>query len=121
MRAAQEQLIVVTDNMAVAVTRCNRDLRYVWISSGCAEWLRSTQEEIIGQKIPDVLGAEAFATVRPYIDRVLAGERVEFEILFPYRTLGPRWVKAVYMPTQDAAGRPMAGSASLWIRRHTSA
>src|SRR5262249_19339832 len=105
LQAAQQQLQVVTDNMAVAVTRCSRDLRYLWVSAGCAAWLGRRMEDIIGKSIPDVLGASAFETIQPHIEHVLAGKRVEFEGQVPYQGLGPRWVKAVYVPTHDAAGQ----------------
>lgn len=104
LRAAQEHLKIVTDNMAVAVTHCDRDMRYLWISAGGAEWLGRSQEQIVGRPIPEIIGEQAFATIRPYIERALAGERVTFELPIPYRDLGQRWVKAVYNPTHDPAG-----------------
>ena len=102
---AQEQLKIVTDNMAVAVTHCDRNFRFQWVSAGCAEWLRRPPEQIIGLPIGQVIGDEAFAAIRPFVERALKGERVEFEVQVPYRDLGPRWVKAVYNPTHDSAGR----------------
>jgi signal transduction histidine kinase/ActR/RegA family two-component response regulator len=56
-------------------------------------------------RIPEVVGPEAFALLRPHIDRALNGERAEFEMLIPYERLGPRWVKAAYVPTRDHLGR----------------
>jgi light-regulated signal transduction histidine kinase (bacteriophytochrome) len=41
---------------------------------------------------------------RPHIERVLAGERVEFEEEIPYATIGRRWVRGVYVPTFDENG-----------------
>jgi PAS domain S-box-containing protein len=104
LRAVQEQLQVVTDNMAVAVTRCSRDFRYLWVSPGCATWLGRRVEDIVGQPIADVIGADAFAVVRPYMERVLTGRRVEYEQEVPYQGMGMRWVKAVYVPTHDQSG-----------------
>ena len=104
LRDANEQLSVVTDNMAVAVTRCDRDFRYLWVSRGFAEWMGRAVDEIVGRTIPEVMGVVAFETVRPHITRVLSGEPVEFETQVPYRNLGARWIKAGYVPTHDAAG-----------------
>jgi PAS domain S-box-containing protein len=105
VRAAQEQLRVVTDNMAAAVVRCSRDFRYLWVSHGCAAWLGRAESEIVGKTIPEVIGEEAFQVIRPHIERALAGERVEFEMQIPYQDLGVRWVRAAYVPTHDADGR----------------
>jgi two-component system CheB/CheR fusion protein len=105
LRKAQEQLQLVTENMAVAVTYCARDLRYLWISPGCAAWLGRPAADIVGKTIPEVLGDAAFETVRANIDRVLTGERVEFEQEVAYQGLGRRWVRAVYVPTNDSTGQ----------------
>ncbi len=104
LRAAQEQLQLVTDTMAPAVSHCNRELRYLWVSRRYAEWQRSTPEAIAGQAIRNVLGPSAFAVIRPHIERVLAGERVEYEAHVAYSTIGPRWIRADYIPTYDATG-----------------
>ena len=47
--------------MAAAVTRCSRDLRYLWVNQGYADWVRRPVHEIIGHHIGEVVGAEAFA------------------------------------------------------------
>ena len=67
LRAAQEQLQLITDSMAAIVIRCSRDLRYLWISGGCASWLGQRAEDIIGKPIVDVIGARAFESVRPHM------------------------------------------------------
>jgi PAS domain S-box-containing protein len=105
LQSTQDQLQIVTDNMAVAVTRCNREFRYLWVSPGCAAWLQRRSEDIIGKTILEVLGPKAFAVIRPHIERALAGERVEFETQLNYQDLGLRWVRAVYVPTYDHAGK----------------
>src|SRR4029450_12116071 len=55
LRVAEEQLRLVTDNMAAAVARCSRDLRYEWVSPVYAKWLRRDANEIVGHQIVDVL------------------------------------------------------------------
>src|SRR5439155_3578821 len=79
LRTAREQLQLITDTMSAAVTRCSRDLRYVWVSRRYADWLGRPPEEIAGRPIVDVIGPDGFAAIRPHIDRVLAGEQVEYE------------------------------------------
>src|SRR5262249_25512106 len=48
LRAATEQLRIVTDTMSAAVTRCSRDLRYLWVSRPYTDWIGRPQEDIIG-------------------------------------------------------------------------
>lgn len=104
LRAAREQLQLVTDTMSPAVTHCTRDLRYKWVSPSYAEWLQRTRVDIEGYSLPEVLGPEAFVAIVPYIERVLANERVEYEIQAPFPRIGLRWIHAAYVPTHDRAG-----------------
>ncbi len=99
-----EQLRVVVESMAAMVTRCDREGRFLWVSQPYAQWLGLPRAAIVGQPIAEVIGPEAFAAIRPHVERVLAGERVEYEAEIVYRRLGPRWVHAVHTPTVDAAG-----------------
>jgi PAS domain S-box-containing protein len=99
LRATKEQLQVVTDNMAAAVTRCSRDLRYEWVSRGYAAWLGRPPEEIAGRSIVDVIGMEGFETIRPYMEEALAGRKVEYTSQVNFIGPGKRWIHVVYVPT----------------------
>ena len=52
----------------------------------------------------EVLGADAFATLRPMVDRALAGERLHFESRVHYQAIGPRDVHIDYVPDVEADG-----------------
>jgi len=104
LRIAEEQLRLITDSMAASVTRCSRDLRYVWVSPGYARWLRRRPEEIEGRLIKDVIGAEGYEIIRPHIERVLAGHNQDYEALVSYEGHGSRWIHAVDVPTKDDLG-----------------
>lgn len=80
LQEREEQLESITDNMAAAVTRCTRDFRYMWVSGAYARWLRRPKEEIEGCHIRDIVGAQGFEEILPYMQQVLAGERVEYKM-----------------------------------------
>src|SRR5262245_44311707 len=103
---AEEQLHIVVDAMTAAVTRCSRDLTYLWVSKSYAAWLGLTVDEIAGHDIAEVIGSDGVAAIQPYIDRVLGGQRVEYEAHVPFRGVGPRWIHAVYVPTWDGGTQP---------------
>jgi signal transduction histidine kinase len=52
----------------------------------------------------DVLGEAGYATVRPHVEKVLAGETARFETLIPYAHGGPRHVECSYFPDFDKSG-----------------
>jgi len=61
--------------------------------------------EIIGRPIVEVMGEAAFATILPYIERVLTGERVEYETVIPYRKGVPNaFFRVVNVPDRDPKG-----------------
>jgi PAS domain S-box-containing protein len=100
MREAFQQLKLITDNMSAGVTRCSRDLRYLWVSRSYAAWLGRAPEEFSGRPIVDIIGQESYVTIQPYIERVLSGEKAEYETQIIH--LGVRrWIHAVCVPTRD--------------------
>jgi signal transduction histidine kinase/ActR/RegA family two-component response regulator len=60
------------------------------------------QEEIAGRLILDVIGRDAYETILPHIEKVLSGEREEYEAQVNYPGVGLRWIHAVYVPTKGA-------------------
>src|SRR5215469_16445198 len=100
-KTLQETLDLATRQMTAAVTRCSRDFRYLWANQAFADWLQRPLDEIVGRSIIDVLGKEAFETLRLYFERVLRGENVSYEQKANFRGIGPRWVSAACVPTLD--------------------
>jgi len=103
---AQTTLSEITNGMPVRVVRCSRDRHYLWVSEEYARWLGRLPEEIVGQSLVEIIGSEAYQAIAPYLERVLAGERVSHETLVNYQGLGSRWISATYLPTYDVAGAP---------------
>lgn len=101
-----EQLRIVSDALAAPVTCCSQDLKYVWVSQAYADWLGRRVDEIAGRPIADVIGTDALNAIRPYIDRVLRGERVEYQEEIDFSGPGRRWIRAIYIPTFDGRRTP---------------
>lgn len=104
LRSAVAQFQLITESMPAAVARCGRDLRYVWVSPGYALWLGRLADQIVGHRISDAIGERGFDDIRPYIERVLSGERVEYTTQVRFIGPGERWIHAVYAPTCSAEG-----------------
>ena len=104
LQATQQELVSITDSMAAAVTRCSRDLRYVWVSSAYSAWLGLPKDQIASRYILDVIGPQGFQEIRPYMERVLSGESVSYKTLVHFRSTGERWIHAVYIPSISDEG-----------------
>ena len=105
-QAVMLQLQIVTESMAAPVTRCSRDLTYLWVSKPYADWIGRPPGEIIGRPIADILGRQALTQLRPHFEKALAGQVVRYEEQVHFQGIGPRWINAVYTPTLDAMGTP---------------
>jgi PAS domain S-box-containing protein len=106
LRVAKSELEIVTDCMSASVTRCSRDLKYIWVSQPYADWIGRSRAEIHGQSIQEVLGPAVFENLLPYFQQVLSGVSVQYEEEVNYHALGRRWVHATYSPTFDKFGKP---------------
>ena len=89
-RRAEEALRVVSAELrqtlhtaATGLTHCSRDLRYLSANPAYARWVGRPLEQIVGRPIVEVMGQAAFEILRPRIERVLSGERVEYEEALP--------------------------------------
>ncbi|HUQ73974.1 MAG TPA: ATP-binding protein [Burkholderiales bacterium] len=103
LRAAQERLQLVLDNLPLAVAWIGADSRYRFANPVFAQWVRHSLDEIVGRKVDEVLESKVVAMIGPHIDRVLAGEVVEYERTAQLPGLGERWIRIVFTPTYASA------------------
>jgi PAS domain S-box-containing protein len=109
-RASSMQLRQTLDTAAVGLVRVGRDLRYITANPAYAEIAGVAHDAVAGKTVVEVLGEEGLAIIRPYIDRVLAGERVEYEADMPWVAAGTKRIRVVYTPWREADG-----SVSGWV------
>ena len=112
LRVVSAELRQTLHTAATGLTHCSRDLRYLSANPAYAEWIGLPLEQIVGRPIVEVMGQAAFEIIRPRIERVLSGERVEYEDELPIA--GERkWIHAVYTPDRDASGNVVGWVASV--------
>ncbi|NUQ49528.1 MAG: PAS domain S-box protein, partial [Phycisphaerae bacterium] len=107
------ELALVAKTTPLILTRCDRDMRFVFVNRAAAALFGLTPDEVIGRPVAELLGEEAFAIVRPHIERVLKGEAVEYEACVPYKAVGARWLRINYLPHRDASGAVAGWVASI--------
>ena len=107
------ELNAIVNLTPFVLSRCSRDLRYLFVSRAYAAMVGYTQKEIAGQPIINIMGKEGLRTIQPYIDRVLKGERVEYESEVPFLEGGSRVLHVVYLPDKSAKGEVIGWIASI--------
>jgi len=104
LRRTSEQLQMIADALPALVGYVRKDLRYGFANSAYEEWFGRTRGSIANLSMVELLGPMGFDAVRPYVDRVFAGETVTFEAMVPYRQAGTRYIRATYVPHRAGDG-----------------
>jgi PAS domain S-box-containing protein len=104
---ARQHLEMVTDQMSVGVAQCNPELEFVWVNPAYARQLGLTPEQIEGRRIEDVLGSDTFKRLKPYLERVLAGESVQYDRAESRGGSPTRWISAAYTPIWNGRATPI--------------
>jgi PAS domain S-box-containing protein len=108
--AELESIIYRTPFMLI---RLDRDLRYRFISPAYLEMTGRRLEQVVGKRLSDVLSEKDFQAIRPHVEKVLQGNRVEFEREVHYQGVGTRFLHVIYTPEQDDNGTVTGWIASM--------
>lgn len=113
LRDVSTELRRTLDTAAAGLTRCSRDLRYLSANPAYARLVGIPLEQIVGRPIVEVMGAEAFEVIRPHVERVLRGERVEYEAELPCAAGHLNSLHVIYTPDTDDEGTIVGWVASV--------
>ncbi|MFD2718187.1 PAS domain-containing protein [Hymenobacter monticola] len=96
--AAAQRLRVLTDALPVLIGYLDREQRYQFANLAYRGWFNIDPTALLGRKVRDVVGEQAYANAQGYIVRALAGERLSFESWMPYRENFVRHIRTDYIP-----------------------
>jgi PAS domain S-box-containing protein len=112
-RTNEAEIDLVMNSTPFMMVRCSRDLRYRYVSPVYARKVGRPAAEFVGRSIPEIIGEDNFRALRPHIDKVLGGERVEWQSEMRYGSGARRVVEGSYLPERDAFGSVVGWVASL--------
>jgi len=98
LRESEHQLRLVTDTAPVGIARCDTEARYKFINRYRAERLGLALEQVIGKRMPEVIGDKVFAIIEPHIRECLAGKAVRFEVALPCQAGEPQFMHCRFEP-----------------------
>ncbi len=101
---SREQLRTVADRAPVFIAQCDREKRYTFVNRSYAERFGLSPDELIGKRIADIIGEPACRNISSYIQIVLSGRTVEFEVEMPYEKIGNRFMHCHYVPEYNSRG-----------------
>lgn len=113
LSSKEAELQAIADNTPLVLARVDRDLRYRFINKAGASLFNKHPRDIVGKSIGEMMGDAALKKIRPHLERVLSGEKVDYEAELFYPHAGERSMRVSYVPELDAAGGVSGFLASL--------
>ena len=101
MENEKDHLELVLETMPAAAIRCDRATRLLWGNALYGRWHGKPVGELLGRRLEEIVGARQMQELRPYVERVLKGEEVQFERLAQFVGLGRRWIRSIWTPAGE--------------------
>ena len=82
----------------ILVAQLDTDYRIQFASEGYRVWFGLEPRDQVGRHLGDVIGHEAFTTLKPWFDTALAGTQTTYHGEVPYDHCGKRFIHGIYVP-----------------------
>ncbi|RDC62418.1 PAS domain-containing protein [Adhaeribacter pallidiroseus] len=96
--ASTQQLRLITDALPVLIGYLDQDEKYQFANQAYESWFNQKPADLLGHPVREIIGETAYQRVKEYIDRALAGERLNFEASMPYREGFTKHIRTSYVP-----------------------
>lgn len=97
-------LDVITRDTGATVAVINRELQVVYCNDEYARWFETTRDQVVSKTLVDLYGAADSVRFMPFVERVLQGERVEYQRLLSNPYGAEEWRTICLTPARNAAG-----------------
>jgi PAS domain S-box-containing protein len=95
---SEQRLRTITDALPVLIAYVDRDQRYRFVNEAHRAWFGLDPAEMIGRTMREVLGSPLYETIRPQIERAVAGEHVQDVVDSVVLDGRVRSIEAIYVP-----------------------
>ncbi|MEM6485103.1 MAG: PAS-domain containing protein, partial [Pseudomonadota bacterium] len=107
LRESEQRLRLIADAMPALISYVNREVRYEFANQAFEDWFGTPSDQIEGAFLTDVWGEKEFENHRPYIEKALDGETVNFELEHLLPDSRRRISFKTYVPHRIADGSVM--------------
>ncbi|HJV86047.1 MAG TPA: PAS domain-containing protein [Noviherbaspirillum sp.] len=104
LREREKQLRLITDAFPVLIAQCDAQYRLSFINKAYTTRFGHRPENMIGKRIPDLVGEELFASIRQYIDAALCGTPQEHEARVRLPENDERYLHMMFTPELNEHG-----------------
>ena len=93
-----QYLRFLTGSIPVLLAYIDVEHRYRFVNEAYASWFGHPAAQIVGMHVREIIGAEAYENVCPFMEAALAGMPLTFEREMPYAEVEPRYVHITFVP-----------------------
>ncbi|MDC0336273.1 PAS domain S-box protein [Pseudodesulfovibrio sp.] len=98
LRRYRELMRGIMDGIPMLMGYVDTDLRYKYVNSYYKKLYNIDPIDVIGKRVPDLIGDAVFAKVKPHYTTAMGGEIARFDLLFDSPKRGPRHLDVSYIP-----------------------
>ena len=103
LRASEGELRLITDSVPAFIGYTDSNENFVFCNQAQAAFVGARPEDLIGRSLRQIYGEEVYRTLQPYVQRALAGEKVQFQRRQTTRDGGVIELDVTYIPRRGAA------------------
>ncbi len=104
LRRSQEQLELITDALPVLIAYIDDQQCYRYNNRTYETWYGRSRSSLQGRPMKEIVGAENYQKMLPFVKVALAGKAVTFENQHISDQGNSYWMNATYIPDFDSAG-----------------
>ena len=101
IRQSEHRLRMITEHIPAYIAYMDANERFQYVNQRNADFKKMLPEKLIGTHLADVIPKERYRKLQPPIQRVLAGETVEFESTSDYGRHGTLTIHSLFVPDID--------------------
>jgi diguanylate cyclase (GGDEF)-like protein/PAS domain S-box-containing protein len=118
LQEARQRLNRFTEHIPYPLTYVDREYKLRFVNLAYQRAVGTPASGLIGRPIGEVRGAARWAEHKPYFDRALAGETVQYTRLVNDLPQGARWMRTSYVPDLADGGGMVQGLYTVTIDVH---
>ncbi len=104
LKRSEERLRQQLNALPILIAYLDKNQRYQLNNDAYEAWFGVSNGELLGKRIPDVIGEVAYRDLCPHIEACLSGKAVEFEMPLSAGRHQSVYVRGNYVPDVDASG-----------------
>ncbi|AQR63869.1 hybrid sensor histidine kinase/response regulator [Aquaspirillum sp. LM1] len=104
LKRSEARLRLITDTIPAHIAYFDHQWTYQYANRGYARWFGWQPDDVVGQPIETIIGAQVFATVKEHVKVALSGQQVTYEYSMDLRDGRTVYARSTLVPEIDASG-----------------